>query len=224
MGRIRAIIFDVGGTLIYPADPVGETYAKFARKAGVKLDPEATTTAFREAFKSCSPRAKGGVPRDGNDRVWWKQVVAKSTIDKSFSDVAAFETFFEDVYLYFAKPEAWGIYPEALEVLEELRDRDIGLGVLSNWDARLHTVLDGSPLGEYLPNRFISAELGWEKPDPAIYRHVMESLRLQPGSLLSVGDDPKNDVEGPKKAGWQALQIERPKRDLWTAVRAIAKR
>jgi putative hydrolase of the HAD superfamily len=224
MVRIRAIVFDVGGTLIYPADPVGETYAKFARKRGVKLAPEATTTAFREAFKSCSPRAKGAVPNDGNDRAWWKQVVAKTTIDKSFPDPEAFEAFFEDVYLHFAKPDAWGIYPEALEVLEALRDRGVDLAVLSNWDARLHPVLDGSGLGEYLANRFISAELGWEKPDPAIYRHVTESLRLHPGSVLSVGDDPKNDVEGPRKAGWQALQIERPKRDLWAAVRAVTKR
>jgi putative hydrolase of the HAD superfamily len=92
---------------------------------------------------------------------------------------------------------------------------------LSNWDARLHTVLDGSGLGEYLQHRFISAELGWEKPDPAIYRHVAEILRLSPSALLSVGDDPRNDVEGPKKAGWRAVQIERPKRDLWAAVRAV---
>ena len=224
MVRIRAVVFDVGGTLVYPADPVGETYAKFAHKRGVKLASEATTTAFREAFKSCSPRAKGAVPRDGNDRAWWKQVVAKSTIDKAFPDPAAFEEFFEDVYLHFAKPEAWGIYPEVFEVLEALRDHGVELAVLSNWDARLHTVLDGSGLGEYLPNRFISAELGWEKPDPAIYRHVTEILRLQPGSLLSVGDEAKNDIEGPRRAGWQALQVERPKRDLWAAVRAVTKR
>jgi putative hydrolase of the HAD superfamily len=224
MVRIRAIVFDVGGTLIYPADPVGETYARFARAHGVKLPAEATTTAFREAMKCSTPRAKGTIPNDGNDRAWWKQVVTRSMHENAFADPAAFDAFFEDVYLHFAKAEAWGIYPEVLEVLEALRDHPVDLVVLSNWDARLHTVLDGCGLGEYLNRRFISAELGWEKPDPAIYRHVAEILRLSPGSLLSVGDDSKNDVEGPRKAGWQAMQIERPKRDLWTAVRAITKR
>jgi putative hydrolase of the HAD superfamily len=224
MVRIRAIVFDVGGTLIYPADPVGETYARFARTHGAKLHAESTTTAFREAMKSSVPRPKDGVPSDGNDRAWWKHVVLKSLPEGAFGDKAKFEAFFEDVYLHYAKPEAWGVYPEAFEVLETLRDRAIDLVVLSNWDARLHTVLDGNGLGEYLPQRFISAELGWEKPDPAIYRHVAEILRLSPGSMLSVGDDSKNDVEGPKKAGWQAMQIERPKRDLWTAVRTVTKR
>ena len=224
MVHIRAIVFDVGGTLIYPADPVGETYARFARAQGVRLPAEATSTAFREAMKSSSPRPQGTIPCDGNDRAWWKQVVTRSLQENAFADSAAFEAFFEEVYLYFAKPEAWGIYPEVLEVLEALRDHPVDLVVLTNWDARLHAVLDGSGLGEYLPRRFISAELGWEKPDPAIYRHVAEILRLPPSALLSVGDDPQNDVSGPKKAGWQAVQIERPKRDLWSAVRAVTKR
>ena len=210
--------------MIYPADPVGETYARFARTHGIKIAAEATTTAFREAMKSSAPRAKGTIPNDGNDRAWWKQVVTRSLPANAFADPAAFDAFFEAVYLHFGKAEAWGIYPEVLEVLEALRDHAVDLVVLSNWDARLHAVLDGSGLGEYLPQRFISAELGWEKPDPAIYRHVAEILRLQPGSLLSVGDDSQNDVTGPKKAGWQAVQIERPKKDLWTAVRAVTKR
>jgi putative hydrolase of the HAD superfamily len=224
MVRIRAIVFDVGGTLIYPADPVGETYARFARSHGVKLHAESTTTAFREAMKSSAPRPKGTVPSNGDDRAWWKQVVTKSMHEGAFADAAKFDAFFDDVYHFYAKPDAWGIYPEVLEVLEALRDHAVDLVVLSNWDKRLHSVLDGCGLGEYLGQRFISAELGWEKPDPAIYRHVAEILRIAPGALLSVGDDPQNDVTGPKKAGWQAVQIERPKRDLWAAVRAVTKR
>jgi putative hydrolase of the HAD superfamily len=224
MVRIRTIVFDVGGTLLYPAVPVGETYARLARAHGVKLHGEATTNAFREAVKSLSPRGKGTIPCDGNDRLWWKQVVTRSMHENAFADPAAFDAFFEEVYLYFARPEAWGIYPEALEVLEALRDHGVDLIVLSNWDARLHAVLDGNGLGEFLSQRFISAELGWEKPDPAIYRHVAEILRVPPSALLSIGDDPRNDVEGPRKAGWQAMQIERPKRDLWTAVRAVTGR
>jgi len=224
MVRIRAIVFDVGGTLIYPADPVGETYARFARAHGVKLHAESTTTAFREAMKSSVPRTKGAIPSNGNDREWWKQVVLKSLHEGAFADKAKFEAFFEDVYQHYAKSDAWGIYPEVIEVLEALRDHDVDLVVLSNGDARFHTVLDGCGLGEYFQRRFFSAELGWEKPDPAIYRHVAEILRISPGSLLSIGDDPKNDVEGPKKAGWQAAQIERPKKDLWAAVRAVTKR
>ena len=221
MSRICAIVFDAGGTLLYPVEPVGETNARFARAHGVKIQAEAATTAFRQALKNASPRTKQKVPQNGDDRAWWKQIVRRSLPEQAFSETNAFEAFFEEVYLHFAQPEAWGVYPEVLDVFKALRDYPVDLALLSNWDKRLHTVLDGNGLGEFLPNRFISAELGWEKPDRAIYRHVSDVLRLKPESLLSVGDDTRNDVEEPRKAGWQAVQIKRPKRDLWVAVRAL---
>jgi putative hydrolase of the HAD superfamily len=221
MVRIRAILFDAGGTLIYPARPVGETYAKFAKKHGFKLAAETTTTAFRAAMKSGSPRKPGGVPNNGDDRVWWKEVVKNSLSGHAFAESPRFEEFFEEVYLYYAEPEAWGVYPEVVEVLETIRDFPVDLAVLSNWDARLHSVLDGHGLGEYFSRRFISAELGWEKPDAAIYRHVGESLRLPAGSLLSVGDDRANDVDAPKKAGWRAVHIDRPSSDLHAVMKVL---
>jgi putative hydrolase of the HAD superfamily len=221
MSKVRAIVFDVGGTLICPARPVGETYADFAYRYGVKLQAEPTTAAFAAAFKGCSPRPKKEVPNNGDDRAWWKEVLRRSLPEGAFGDRKAFELFFEEVYLHYAKPEAWEVYPEVVEVLEALRDYPVELAVLSNWDSRVHPVLDGHGLGEHLPHRFVSAELGWEKPDPAIYRHVGEALRLPVESLLSVGDHPRNDVEAPRKAGWRAVQIERPKRDLWAVVAAL---
>ena len=222
MARFRAIVFDIGGTLLYPARPVGETYAKFARNYGVNLPPEATTAAFRAALKGSSPRAKGTIPNDGNDRAWWKQVVKGSLGEIPFIGTLEFETFFEEVYLYYAKPEAWELYPEVIEVFEALRDHPVDLIALSNWDGRLHAVLDGCGLGEFLPRRFISAELGWEKPDCAIFRHVAEALQYPPHTLLSIGDDHANDVEGARKAGWEAALVDRPKCDLWVAVQALS--
>jgi putative hydrolase of the HAD superfamily len=221
MPKVRAIVFDVGGTLICPARPVGETYAKFAHTHGVKLPAEPTTVAFAAAFKGCSPRGRDAVPANGNDRAWWKLVVRRSLPEGVFADAKVFDEFFEAVYLYYAQPEAWEVYPEVAEVLEALRDYPVDLVVLSNWDNRVHPVLDGHGLGEYLPRRFISSELGWEKPDPAIYRHVSDVLKFPPQSLLSVGDHARNDVEAPRKAGWQAIQVERPKRDLWAVVKAL---
>lgn len=221
MPKVRAVVFDAGGTLICPARSIGETYAAFAQRHGIKLVAEATDAAFFKAFKGGSPREKNAVPSDGNDRAWWKQVVRRSLPDGVFADVKIFDEFFESVYLYFAKPEAWELYPEVMEVLEALRDYPVDLVVLSNWDARLHPVLDGHGVGEFLPRRFISTELGWEKPDPAIYRHVADRLGVPAGSILSVGDSARNDIEAPRKAGWQALQIERPKRDLWAVVHAL---
>ena len=222
MSRLRAVVFDVGGTLLCPAQPVGETYARFARALGVKLDSEKTTEAFHLAMKTCAAREAGAVPSDGNDRIWWKRVVKSSMPGETFAREEDFETFFEEVYLHYAKPEAWEIFPEVLEVLHSLRDFPVEIVALSNWDGRLHSVLDGCELGEFFSHRFISTELGWEKPNTAIYRHVADSLNLTPHSLLSVGDDKAKDVDGARKAGWQALHIDRPKTDLWATIKVLS--
>ena len=74
--------------------------------------------------KDGTPR-KGAVPTNGDDRAWWKEVVRRSMPEDAFGDKKAFETFFEDVYVYFGKPDAWGIYPEVLEVLAEAYAADL---------------------------------------------------------------------------------------------------
>jgi putative hydrolase of the HAD superfamily len=216
MNPVRAVIFDVGGTLIHPAEPVGETYARLARRHGAKLDPEATTTAFRRAFRQHSGRAPGAVPRDGNDRAWWKTVVRGSIPEGALSDPAGFEACFEELYLYFGEPAAWTLYPDVLPALHDLDAKRLPLALLTNFDARVHAVLDGLGVGDYFPRarRFVSAELGLEKPDPAIYAHVQRGLDLPAGALLSVGDDVPNDIDAPAAAGWQTHRVDRPQHDL----------
>ncbi len=193
-----------------------------SRTHGVKLNAEAMTAAFHLAMKNAPPRAAGTIPTNGDDRAWWKEIVRTTLAGDAFAEHAAFEAFFEDVYRHYARPDAWEVFPEVMEVMQALRDFPVDLVAMSNWDGRLHCVLDGLGLGEYLSQRFISTELGWEKPSSAIYRHVAESLNLPPHSLLSVGDDKAKDVDGARKAGWQAILIDRPKTDLWAAVRLLS--
>ena len=217
MEQIRAIIFDVGGTLIHPSVPVGETYARFGRKYGADLPGEQISAAFRRAFKSCTPREKHLVPHDGNDRAWWRRVVRLSVPEDLLGE-ATFEPFFEELYLYFAEPGAWTLFPEVPGVLDQLHAAGFQLAILSNWDSRLNPVLDALGFGRWITRRFISAELGVEKPDPAIYERVARELGLAPAQLLSVGDDLRNDVEAPRAAGWKVARVDRPGADLRVAL------
>lgn len=211
---MTTIVLDAGGTLIHPARPVGETYAHFARHWQVSLDPEATTRAFYAAFKNMGPRTPGTIPRDGHDHAWWREMVARALADHDFIRTPEFDDYFAEVYQYYAQPEAWCVYPEVREVLEDLQTRGHSLVLLSNWDARLHPVLEGHGLGGFFAYRFISAELGWEKPDSAIYEYVSKVVLREPHQLLSVGDDEENDFIAPQRAGWQALLLNRPEVDL----------
>ena len=48
-----------------------------------------------------------------------------------------------------------------------------------------------------LPRPRVQLREGLVKPDPAIYRHVLEQLRCASSDALLVGDTPAADVNGP---------------------------
>lgn len=62
-----------------------------------------------------------------------------------------------------------------------------------------------------------SYEAGVIKPDPMIYRHVLDILGTRPEGVLFVGDTPKADFDGPISVGMLAQVVERDAgRDLET--------
>ncbi|GIP39418.1 dUMP phosphatase [Paenibacillus sp. J31TS4] len=55
----------------------------------------------------------------------------------------------------------------------------------------------------------VSEDAGCEKPDPEIYRRALACFGVSPEEALFVGDSWKNDVQGPMKAGMQAVWYNR---------------
>ena len=50
MESIKAITFDVGGTLIEPWPSVGHAYAEVAARHGVTVEPDEVTSRFVKAW------------------------------------------------------------------------------------------------------------------------------------------------------------------------------
>jgi putative hydrolase of the HAD superfamily len=46
-----------------------------------------------------------------------------------------------------------------------------------------------------------SQVVGVEKPDPTIFSHALDAMRLDPARCLYVGDSVRNDVRGARAAG-----------------------
>jgi REG-2-like HAD superfamily hydrolase len=211
---ITTVVFDVGGTLLRTARPVGETYAHFATHYGATFCSDRAQAGFKRAWRTLRPRPPGTIPNDGDDRAWWKHVVRAALEDQPGVESFPFDDYFEEVYAFYERPEAWRVFPEVVPVLEKLKAANYRLAVLSNWDRRLRLMLNALDLAPWFQDVFISAELGWEKPEPAIYRHVETTLGARPDELLIAGDDPLNDYQAPRSQGWNSLWIERKKTDL----------
>lgn len=98
--------------------------------------------------------------------------------------------------------------PPALAVLSGLRERGFLIGIASNapFPARfLHRQLDFVGIAPLVDCARFSSEVGWRKPDPRLYRSVLECLGVSPPDVLFVGDRVDLDYDVPRRLGMRAL-------------------
>jgi len=211
---IRAILFDAAGTLFFPTKTVGDHYAYIGREVGLNLDAQQLERAFHSAWQQMPRRPAIDGPRENDDKGWWRDLVGRvfDQVAPSLSELDR-DNFFEIAYEHFAEAGVWQLYPEAPEVLEQLRPR-FQLAVVSNFDGRLRFILQHLGISNYFSYIFISSELGADKPDPAIFRRAVNVMRLDANEVVHVGDDPERDWKGAAAAGLSVFRLDRPKNSL----------
>jgi putative hydrolase of the HAD superfamily len=210
---MKALTLDVAGTLCDLAEPVGTTYARLADSVGLKLHAPELEANFRETFPTLAPPVYEE-DRDGHEieKDWWRRLVLKTT---QLEDSPSFNRFFEITFDHYASGEAWHLYPDTLPFLEKA-SRSYRLAVISNFDARVHTILRELGLSGYLEVIVSSAEARARKPEAAIFHHTLEKLGLEADQCLHIGDSRSADYDGPLAAGLKACLINRPRETLET--------
>lgn len=216
---LKAILFDAAGTLIFLPRSVGEHYSEVAARFGVSLSSEALDRGFRDAWKAMPPRAStvDSRPRADDDKPWWRDLVGRvlaevlpHSITPQHLDEAA---YFEALYAHFEQPGVWELFPEVPDVLATLRDRELTLAVVSNFDRRLLRILDGLSIAPFFQRVILSSEVGADKPDPRIFEHALTALGVTPAEALHVGDDPARDWAA-ARLGISVFELDRPRNDL----------
>lgn len=89
---------------------------------------------------------------------------------------------------------------------------DRRIGIVSNWPhaPTMRAQVEAAGWSPYLSAIVVSSEVGAIKPDAAIFRAAEAALGLAgaaAGSILHVGDDPRADVAGARRAGWRAAWL-----------------
>jgi putative hydrolase of the HAD superfamily len=207
---IKAVFFDAAGTLIKPARRVGESYASIAAKHGKNVLPAELNQRFRLcfdaaprlAFPNASEASIGAMERN-----WWKQLVAQ--IFEPWNPFHGFDDYFDELFAYFAQPQAWSLYPEVQETVSALKYRGLILSVISNFDSRLVPILDGLGTGSWFEHIFVSSRVGFAKPDGRIFSAALSHHGLKPEQAFHVGDSVTNDLQGANDAGLRGILIDR---------------
>jgi putative hydrolase of the HAD superfamily len=202
--RFRAVVFDAAETLFTTRGSVGEIYSAIARLYGSKADAETVQAAFLRHFQGAGPISVKDQKR------WWRDVV-----HRVFSDVGMirdFDAFFNRVYDEFRGSQGWMLFPETLEVLSELKRLGLELGIVSNFDTRIYSVIKSLGIDHFFDVITISSEAGHAKPDLEIFKSAAHALGVPPQTILMVGDSPHDDIEPALQAGLAAILLDRKNR------------
>ncbi len=198
---LRAVLFDAAETLFTTRVSVGSIYGSLAREYGSEASNEAIHAAFLRHFRGAGPVSPE------NQKNWWKDIV-----HRVFSDVGMvrdFDRFFEQVYDSFRDSQNWRLFPETQSVLQELKSRGLKLGIVSNFDDRIYSVMRSLDILAFFDVVTISSEAGYCKPDVRIFETAVRAMSVPPAAILFVGDSLHDDVEAGLQAGLQAVLVDR---------------
>jgi FMN phosphatase YigB (HAD superfamily) len=203
---LRAVLFDWGNTLVRS-----------------ELDPELLIEGHRRALEAVG---RGASARQEAFTERYSEVVLPPLLMEREDEVdypmlvaavlAEFDITLDPqaVWRFVAvEHAAWRtahpVEPESLELLDALRARGLRVGLVSNlFDPPALVRETFAELG-VLPRLdavALSAEVGWRKPNRALFDHALGELDVVPADAVHVGDRRREDVGGAHALGLRTIQ------------------
>lgn len=101
------------------------------------------------------------------------------------------------------------LYPDAQGTLSSLRQSGYKIGICSNLAAPYAVPIKRLLLPFDVDATAWSFDVGAVKPDSSIYKKICEELACSPHEILMVGDSLEADYTGPRAFGMHAIQLVR---------------
>jgi HAD superfamily hydrolase (TIGR01549 family) len=105
--------------------------------------------------------------------------------------------------------------PARIEAMKRIAQHH-RVGLISNFDDSEtgHLIMEDTGIRDLFDAVIISADTGYRKPNPLIFKKILDAMKLEPADILFVGDTPLDDVLGSKGVGMHSAWIDRRGHEL----------
>jgi putative hydrolase of the HAD superfamily len=202
MNKFKAVLFDLGGTLIRTVE-IQEIYRRVLEAYDVQASSEEIAKAHKENEKEF----------DVEDMIKWKEnfwvkwnarVLERLGINENREFLAR---KIDELWWNYAELE---IYSDVSKTLNQLKNKGVKTGIVTNVFEKDYQQI----LQKLAWTNCFDVVVGIDvcnraKPDKAIFLYAVNKLCLNPEETIFVGDSVKHDYEGAKNAGFKPLLISR---------------
>ena len=195
---IRGVLLDFAGTLLVPV-PREEWVSQALAFLGIDRSPgeiAALAEQLERAGRSGGPEPEAlpaELERDYADRDL-STTSHRALYEALMAQVTGAGTrLTSQLYDEGTVGAGWVPYPDTAPVLRELKQRGVGVAVVSNVGFELRAVFADHGLDEFVDAFVLSYEVGVMKPDPAMFMRACSELGVAAGEALMVGDSVKAD-------------------------------
>ena len=189
----KAILFDFGGTLDADGIPWKD---RFRSISGIPGPNE----QFDRAYYAADDALVGTIPRELSfretvDRLSRNLVRELGWEERRIEPLA-------DAFVDASRSKA----EESRQVLDQL-SRRFRLGIVSNFYGNLERVCADFGITRHVGVMIDSAVVGFEKPDPRIFRAALDALDVAPEDAVFVGDSLPRDMQGARGLGMAHVYV-----------------
>jgi HAD superfamily hydrolase (TIGR01549 family) len=201
----RLPLIEINGRAIRSTMPW--IFPKLQQRLGDAFDPDSFVDIYTGVVEEIALERD----RDGIEITCWERFVRTLARIAAMSPDDVEELAEELTRIHMSQVRAVTTAPrERVEAIRRLSPH-YRLGLLSNFDDAQcgREVLADTGVAELFEAVILSAEVGLRKPDPRIFRRMLEMLELAPHQVLYVGDTPRDDVWGAHQIGLPTVWISK---------------
>jgi len=207
--HIKAIFFDLDGTLRHSVPSGGDVFSDYALSLGLRVNDEDRLRAARwEHFywASSVDLRDDLLAHSGETERFWNEYSRRRLVALGVSPSMSIELA-PKVSMHMGemyKPES--VVPgDVRAALPQLREAGYLMAVISNRDHPFQETLISHGLNEFFHFSLAAGEVNSYKPEPAIFEHGLQRANVTAQESVYVGDNYFADIVGAQRAGLQPV-------------------